>query len=144
MYKKKKRPITLLEIMIVILIIGLIGGVLGYNMKGSLDRGKAFKTEQGIARLQEAVALEEETNPRFSPQAFQASPQGFIDHCGLFKDSEAALKDGWGGSYVIGVTENGEVVFTSQRWSAYKATKEGNLTRSLNEAAKNAPAQPKK
>ena len=44
---RKKRAITLLEIMIVILLIGLIGGVVSYNLKGTLDKGKAFAAVLG-------------------------------------------------------------------------------------------------
>ena len=56
--KKKQRPMTLLEIMIVIFIIGIIGSVIGYNMKGSLEEGKAFKTQEGIKQLYEIFHLE--------------------------------------------------------------------------------------
>ncbi len=48
---QKKRTFTLLEIMIVIFLIGLIGGIVSYSMKGSLEEGKAFKTEQAIMRV---------------------------------------------------------------------------------------------
>ncbi len=53
----KKRAITLLEIMIVIFLIALIGGVVGFNMKGSMDKGKAFKTSQAISRVKEILYL---------------------------------------------------------------------------------------
>ena len=43
--KKSKKAMTLLEVMIVIFIIGIISSVIGYNMKGSLEKAKAFKTE---------------------------------------------------------------------------------------------------
>jgi general secretion pathway protein G len=56
--KRKRHPITLLEVMIVVLLIGLIGGVLSYNLKGTMERGKKFRTEQGIARLKEILELE--------------------------------------------------------------------------------------
>ena len=56
--KRKRYPITLLEVMIVILLIGLIGGVLSYNLKGTLDRGKKFRTEEGMKRLKEILELE--------------------------------------------------------------------------------------
>ena len=35
MTNKRKSTITLLEVMIVVLLIGIIGSVLGFNMKGS-------------------------------------------------------------------------------------------------------------
>ena len=46
---QKKRALTLLEIMIVIVLIGIIGSVIGVNMKGSLDAGKAFKSDTSHA-----------------------------------------------------------------------------------------------
>ena len=50
-YKKRKSALTLLEIMIVIFLITLITGAIGYNMKGALDRGRAFRTEQAKEQL---------------------------------------------------------------------------------------------
>ena len=60
----KKRALTLLEIMIVIFLITLITGVVGYSMKGSLDKGKAFRTEQGKEQLHDLllICLSEEGN----------------------------------------------------------------------------------
>ncbi len=49
---------TLLEIMIVIVLIGLIGSVIGFNMKGSLDEGRAFKTRQAQEQIQDILMLE--------------------------------------------------------------------------------------
>ena len=56
--KKRKCNITLIEIMIVILLIGLIGGVLAYNLKGSLKEGQKFKSEQGAKRVKNILMLE--------------------------------------------------------------------------------------
>lgn len=58
MKRKTKRPITLIEIMIVIVLIGIVGGALAYNMRGSLEKGKAFKTEQTIARVKDILEFE--------------------------------------------------------------------------------------
>jgi type II secretory pathway pseudopilin PulG len=133
--RRKKRPITLLEIMIVILIIGLIGGVLGYQMKGSLDQGRAFKTEQGIAKLQDILQLEAAANTNYTLEQIAAEPKSFLKDSGLFKDVDAALKDGWGHDYHFEV-KNGEIEITSQALDRYKSNKQGNLTRSVNAANK--------
>ena len=53
----KKRTFTLLEIMIAISLSVLITGVIGYNMRGSLDRGRAFRTEQGSEQLRDMLLL---------------------------------------------------------------------------------------
>ena len=55
---RKKNFLTLLEIMIVIALITIIGGVLGYNMKGSLEKGKAFKTEQAIKQIDDILSVQ--------------------------------------------------------------------------------------
>ncbi len=56
--KKKKKAVTLIEIMIVIVLISLIGGALAFNMRGSMDQGRAFKTEQNINRAYDILMLE--------------------------------------------------------------------------------------
>ncbi len=105
--KRKRHPITLLEVMIVILLIGLIGGVLSYNLKGTLDRGKKFRTEEGITRLREILDLEMESG-KYKVADFTGSDgetklrqcvvgSGFIPVSNVDK----FLKDGWGESYII-------------------------------------------
>lgn len=55
---KKKRSVTLIEIMIVIMLIGLIGGALAFNMRGSMDQGRVFKSEQNLNRVHDILMLE--------------------------------------------------------------------------------------
>ncbi len=56
--KKRRRNVTLIEIMIVILLIGIIGGALAFNMRGSLDHGRNFKTEQNCHRVTDILNME--------------------------------------------------------------------------------------
>ncbi len=105
LYRKKKRAITLLEIMIVIFLIGLIGSVIGYNVKGSLEEGKAFKTEQGAAQIQDILSLEASDGTPLEEIA--ENPALFLTRSGLCKDPAKLLKDGWGKPYTITVSENG-------------------------------------
>ena len=57
MMKKKKRALTLLEIMIVIFLITLITGAIGYNMLGTLDRGRVFRTQQAKEQLHDLLLI---------------------------------------------------------------------------------------
>ena len=98
--KKKKQAITLLEIMIVILLIGIIGGVVGYNVKSSLDKGKAFKTEYAINQIQEILLLEY-SQGIFSGKDIAQHHQKHLKNSGFCKDLNALLKDGWGGLYTV-------------------------------------------
>jgi type II secretory pathway pseudopilin PulG len=128
--KRKRHPITLLEIMIVILLIGVIGGVLSYNLKGTLERGKIFRTEEGKKRLKEIVELQIETggsslaefrgvSDSFSPIVKECvSKSKFISPQNL----EAFLKDGWNEPYIITIV-NEELRISSYRYDQLKPQK---------------------
>lgn len=104
--KKKKRAFTLLEIMIAILIITLITGAIGYNMRGTLEKGKAFRTEQGISQLHDMLLIcaaeEAGTN---DVEAIAKNPLHYLKKIGLAKDPAKLVKDGWGKDYQITVAE---------------------------------------
>ncbi len=116
--KKKKQSLTLLEIMIVIFLIGIIGSVIGYNMKGSLEKGKVFKTERAIEQVTDILSLE---------IAQGANPKEVVDHAVEFlkksrivKKPESLIIDGWGTPLNVQF-ENGEIVVTSANLEKFKA-----------------------
>ena len=90
----KKKFMTLLEIMIVIALITIIGGVLGYNMKGALEKGKAFKTEQAMKQIEDILLLEYVKGEK-SLQEIADNPIEVLKESGLVKDPEKLMKDGW-------------------------------------------------
>ena len=110
--RRKRHPITLLEIMIVILLIGVIGGVLSYNLKGTLDRGKVFRTEEGMKRLKEILELQLETGKYLQADLLGPTDSSKVKEC--VKDSkfissqnlDAFLKDGWNEPYIIREVDN--------------------------------------
>ena len=116
--KTKKRFITLIEIMIVIFLISLIGGVIGYNMKGSLEKGKAFKTEQAMNQLDDIFQLEA-AKGELTYKQIVADPRAVLDKSGLVKNPEELLKDGWNHSFVI-KTSNDGFEFLSKKYEDYK------------------------
>lgn len=89
----KKRALTLLEIMIVIMLITLISGTIGYSMKGSLEKGRAFRTQQGQEQLKDLllICLSEGVNIEELAQ----NPVQHLKNLGLAKDPENLVKDGW-------------------------------------------------
>ena len=95
----KKRALTIIEIMIVILLIGLIGGAIGYNVKGSLKKGKEFKTKRAKAQLEDLLELcvQEGMNPKKVVE----KPLENIKKLGIAKDPESLLKDGDGRPFLI-------------------------------------------
>lgn len=110
---------TLLEIMIVIFIIGIIGSVIGYNMRGSLDKGKAFKTKEGINKLYEIVQLEEaQGNKISSDKSLKEEVERVLNESGLARKPAELMKDGWGNPYNFDQDE-GDLRITSQKYEDY-------------------------
>jgi type II secretory pathway pseudopilin PulG len=114
----KKRAITLLEIMIVIFLIALIGGVVGYNMKGSMDKGKAFKTKEAMSRVKEILYLVASENNQDVKEVI-ADPGKFLEKSGIVKNVDALLVDGWGKKFII-EEKKGEIIVYSDALEAYE------------------------
>ena len=124
--KRKKRPLTLLEIMIVIFLIGLIGSVIGYNVKGSLDEGKAFRSEQGAAQIRDILLLE--VAKGHSIETVLEKKEIFLTSSGLVKDVKKLLNDGWGEPYEISANRYGsDIVIKSNKLKAYNERKRQKL-----------------
>ena len=106
--KGKKRCVTLIEIMVVIMLISLIGGALAFNMRGSMDKGRAFKTEQNISRIEDILTLTIAESGKNASDILLSWSQ-IVTDSPLVKD-DSILKDGWNGE--IKVAANGETGFT--------------------------------
>jgi len=117
--KKEKRALTLLEVMIVIFLITLITGAIGYSMKGSLDRGRAFRTEQATEQLKDLFLLCLEEGEK--SEDIERYPKKCLDKYNLAKNSEKLLKDGWGNSFQIKYMKNRrEFKVTSAAYDKYR------------------------
>jgi type II secretory pathway pseudopilin PulG len=122
----KKQPLTLLEIMIVIFLIGLIGSVIGYNVKGSLDEGKAFRTEQGAAQIRDILLLEVAKGTPID--VVIQKKEAFLSASGLVKDVKKILNDGWGEPYEIAPSRGyGDILVRSNKLKVYKDKKKAKL-----------------
>jgi general secretion pathway protein G len=118
--KKNKKAMTLLEVMIVIFIIGIISSVIGYNMKGSLEKAKAFKTEEGIKKIKEIFELEMAQGST-NLQEIIENPGAVLQNSGLVNSGKEMLKDGWGVPYQITLSQRGNVVVKSESFDRYKS-----------------------
>lgn len=122
MKKRIKRSITLLEIMIVVFLIGIIGTVLGFNMKGSLDKGKAFKSEEGAKQVRDILLMEVQDEEKLKKivtnrdQIIQV-----LKDSHLVADPKKLIVDGWGKDYNYTFNEDGELEVTSDKLKAYEA-----------------------
>lgn len=125
--KIKRRNLTLLEIMIVIVLIGLIGSVIGFNVKGSLDEGKAFKTRQAKEQIQDILMLEVARGTDIV--SVLEDKEAVLANSGLIKDPKAFLKDGWGIPFTIKVVGAGQdrISVISDKLRNYERTKKARL-----------------
>lgn len=121
----KKRYITLLEIMIVIFLITIIGGVLGYNMKGSLEKGRAFKTQQAKRQIKDILLLEY-AKGEMTIQEIEEKPKEVLEKSNLIKNVDKFIKDGWGDLFDIKYVKKDDTFkVSSQKYKAYKAKQKG-------------------
>lgn len=124
MQKPIKKTLTLIEVMIVILIIGIIGSVVGYNMKGSLDKAKAFKTEQGAKKLYELtlLGLEEKGTSLASlskdTELLKKITEA-INAVGITVRAATLMQDGWGEPFTAFTVVGEGLQFRSEKYDAY-------------------------
>lgn len=95
----KKRALTLLEVMIVIFLITLITGAIGYNMRGALDKGKVFRTNQAKEQLHDLLLICLHEGGK--PEEIAANPVKALSDLGLAKDPEHLVLDGWNTKFEI-------------------------------------------
>jgi len=115
----KKRAMTLLEMMIVIFLIGTILSVIAYNMKGSLDKGKAFKTEQAISQIKDILELEAANGKR--PDTYDPeNVKRILKESGLVKNPDKLMEDGWGQPFQIEMDDLGNLTVESERYNKFK------------------------
>lgn len=107
----------MIEMMIVMFLIALIIGVIGYNYRGTLEEGKAFKTKAGIEKLETILNLAVAENPGLLDD-IESNWQDIIKNSPLVSNTNALIRDGWGQEYKVTVEDN-EIVVHSDRYAEY-------------------------
>ena len=119
---KKKHAVTLIEIMIVILLIGLIGGALAYNMSGSVDKGRLFKTETNCTRVYDILMMEHATSDLTLTQIVQ-NKELILKNSPLVKNGVKLLKDAWGEDLKIEIQGDDLIVYSEKARKLENASK---------------------
>ena len=113
---KRKRALTLIEIMVVLLIIGIVSTVIGVNVKGTLKESKAFKSEKGSKQIYEILTLEMAKDPTVTQNLIE-HPELFLKNSGLVQDPKKFLVDGFGEPFILSIKEeDGDLAVTSKKW----------------------------
>lgn len=124
MKKKRKKYVTLIEVMIVILLIGIIGGALAFNMRGSMDEGRAFKTKQNQNRIHDILMLEFAQGDR-NLQEIKDDWADIVKASPLVQ-GETVLKDGWGRDFIVTLDSDNEAIKVySEKLTNFENSKRG-------------------
>lgn len=114
----KRRYITLIEMIIVITLIGIIMGALAWRYTGALDKGKAFKTETAMARLETILNLAVAERPGVIDD-IDSEWKKIVEQSPLVDDPNKLIYDGWGSEYDVSV-EDGEITIRSDNYENYR------------------------
>ena len=103
--KVRRRSVTLIEMIIVMILIATITGSLALSYQKSLDRGRLFATQQRVERLRAILTLYFSMHP--DEAGSNTDYIGIINGSGLGPpDPRDLLHDDWGQNFVINVDGN--------------------------------------
>lgn len=114
----KRRYITLIEMIIVITLIGIIMGALAWRYTGALDKGKAFKTETTMARLETILSMAVAERPGLIDE-MDSEWKKIVERSPFIDDPNKLIYDGWGKEYNVSV-EDGDIIIRSESFENYR------------------------
>lgn len=125
--KITKRYVTLIEMMIVMALIAMLAGVLAYNVRGSLEKGKAFATEQSMEKISQALLLHLAEYPEDIDQ-IESEWQVIVSQSPNVGNPDKVIRDGWGKLFRVYVdtdTPEGDakIMVVSDAYNKYKRKK---------------------
>ena len=120
--KKVKRSITLVELLVVMALIAIISGALAYNYRDSLDKGKAFKTEQLINRIRTVLTIEIAKDPGKAKDIVTTWQKVIAGSSLIHAETNASghVVDAWGKKITCALTNtDDEISITSEGLTKY-------------------------
>ena len=120
---RRKSPLTIIEIMIVITIISIVGGFMTQNMRGSLAKGRSFKTEAASKEAYDILSLQYASGSTINE--ILEDPSKVIIDSGLVKTTKKLLQDGWGKEFDIRKVGDDDFILYSKKWVAYLEESKG-------------------
>jgi general secretion pathway protein G len=102
--RSRQRGITLIEMLVVVVIIGLFVGLVGVNVFKQGDKAKVVAAKAGIANLKGALGLYKLDTGTYPPTALglaalRVKPEGMPNWAGPYLDKDVPL-DAWGRPYL--------------------------------------------
>ena len=99
-HSSTRRAFTIIEVMIVLVIIGVIGGIVGLNLIGAQSQAKVSATKSTMQQVRTALGMYRSTNNTYPPtNNWQQAIRNTLN---------AAPNDAWGNPLVYYQTEDGK------------------------------------
>jgi prepilin-type N-terminal cleavage/methylation domain-containing protein len=124
-HKTKRRAVTLIEMIVVMLLIATITGALAYNYNASLNEGKVFKTKEGMSRIKTILSMVQSEHSELSGDEVASNWDKLVVQSPLAGKASDLLKDGWGKPYKVSYrSDSDEFEIESEGLNAYKLKKQ--------------------
>ncbi len=104
--RRAQRGMTLIEIMIVVVIMGLIASAVGIGVFNQAKKAKEQTAQQETRAIEHAVQLWQQDHPSGCPTVAQLQTDRVLD-------SHSRSKDPWDNDYIISC-DNGDVTVRSK------------------------------
>lgn len=119
--KRGRRSLTLIEVMVVLFLITLVISVLTYSMRGSMDKGRAFKTEQRKRQISQMLLMSD-ANPNSGD--ITGDVPDMLRRTGLVSNPDDFLLDGWGNRMTVEY-DGDNYTITSPKYTDYMRKQNG-------------------
>ena len=97
-----RRAVTLIEIIIVMILIATITGTLAISYRGTLEKGYAFKTEQGMRKIEAILNIYYAEHPEDMATCTTLDWKKIVMDSPLVRTGDTnVLYDGWGVEYIV-------------------------------------------
>jgi len=96
---RRRAGMTLMEIMIVLVLVGMLATGIGVALMPQLERGRVRDTEKSVQIVRSAVQMYRLDSPRACPDMRTLVNEGFVD-------SSKSTVDAWGNEFVIQCDRN--------------------------------------
>lgn len=115
--KRRQQAITLMEIMVVIILIGIVSSALAYNLKGAMNKAKQFKTKENQKKITHVLSMQ--LLDGADPVELETNWKHYIDNDPLIQRGKnyEHLKDGWGQFFDVKIRDDGQILVLSKHLS---------------------------
>ncbi len=118
----QRHALTLIEMMLVIVLVGVVGSALALNLRGALDKGRSFKTQETKKKIETVLNIAQLDQ---DVESLKSSWETEVIESPLVKIShkDKTILDAWGNKFDVDYDPNEQQFFAS----SLRIDKDGNI-----------------